>query len=267
VSIPRNTSSKRDAFGKALQVLWYITNLDGDALDKEWGVRELGSALHLTPASVYRILTMLTGHGLVHRNPKSGQYQIGTEYFRLALKLTSHFGVRNVGIPVMRELVAQCNETSFLGLYDPFRMEVMFVAAVNSNHPLRYVVQLNEWFPVYAGASGLAIMAYLSGDERKAIIERTGLVPITRNTITDAVALEEELERVRARGYAVSVGHRNLGAVAIAAPIRGHEGEVIGDLALSIPEPRFDPSKESELADIVVHHAKRISEKLKGVRA
>ncbi len=154
---PHKTSAKRDALGKALQVLWHIADVEGDVLIKEWGVRELGGALQLTPAAAHRTLTALARHGLVQHNPTSGQYQIGTEFFRLALKLTSHFGIRNVGIPVMRDLVEQCNETSFLGLYDRARMEVMFIAAVASSHPLRYVVPLNEWFPVYAGASGLAM--------------------------------------------------------------------------------------------------------------
>ncbi len=259
-------SRNRDAFGKALQVLWCMADSASDTYDRGWGVRELGQALHMSPASAHRLLTMLARHGLVQRNPQFGQYQVGTEFLRLALKLSSHFGIRNVGIPVMQALVAKCNETAFLGLYDAFRKEVMFVAAVNSSHPLRYVVELNEWFPVYAGASGLSILAFLPPEERQAVIERTGLVPLTKNTITDPALLEAELARVRGRGYAISFGHRNLGAVAIAAPIWGSDGRVIGDLALSIPEARFEPSMEPELASLVVDHASRISDKLVGAK-
>ena len=257
-------SRKRDAFGKVLQVLWRLVDSAHDSFEKEWGVRELGEELHLAPASVHRVLTMLSSYGLVQRNPKSGQYQIGTEFFRLALKLISRLDIRNVGLPVMQELVAVCNETAFLGLYDPFRMEVMFVAAANSNHPLRYVVPMGEWFPVYAGASGLSIMAFLSKDERQTIIQRTGLAPLTKHTITDAAVLEEELARVRVRGYALTCGHRHLGALAIAAPIWGPDGRVIGDLALSIPEARFDPGMEPKLARLVIEHADQITQKLGG---
>lgn len=260
-------SRKRDALGKALQVLWLLVDSAHDSYEKEWGVRELGEALHLPPASVHRVLTMLSSYGLVQRNPRSGQYQIGTEFFRLALKLISRFDIRNVGLPVMQDLVAVCNETAFLGVYDPFRMEVMFVAAANSSHPLRYVVPMNEWFPVYAGASGLSIMAFLPKDDRQAIIERTGLAPLTKKTITDPAVLENELARVRVRGYALSCGHRHLGAVAIAAPIWGPGGRVIGDLALSIPEPRFDPSMEPKLGRLVIEHADRITQNLGGRKA
>ncbi len=164
----------------------------------------------------------------------------------------------------MEALVAQCNETAFLGLYDPGRMEVMFVAAVNSSHPLRYVVPLNEWFPVHAGASGLSIMAFLPKEEQRAIIERKGLPAVTSNTITAPRTLEKELKGVQARGYALSVGHRTLGAVAIAAPIFEQYGRVLGDLALSIPEARFEASMEKTLAHLLIQHANRISDMLAG---
>lgn len=256
------TSGQRDALGKALQLLWWIVDTSDGSTDKEWGVRELAQGLHLPPATVHRGLTALMKHGLVQRNPDSGQYQLGMEFYRLAFKAQSHFGIRNASLPVMRNLVTQCNETAFLGRYDSFRMEMMFIAAVNSNHALRYVVPINEWLPVYAGAGGLAIMAFLPREERQAIIERTGLAPLTERTITDPVLLEEELARIRARGYAFSCGERNIGAVGVAAPIWGADGRVMGDLVVSIPEPRFDEAMVPTLATLVIQHAKRIMEKL-----
>jgi DNA-binding IclR family transcriptional regulator len=235
-----------------------------EAHAKGCGVRELGQVLGLSPASVHRLLAMLGEYGLIHHHPDSGRYHLGSEAFRLGLSLTAHLDIRNVGTPVMEALVAQCNETAFLGMYDPGRMEVMFVAAVSSSHALRYVVPLNEWFPVHAGASGLSIMAFLPRAEQRAIIQQKGLAAITPSTITDAELLEQELERIRARGYALSVGHRNLGAVAIAAPVFGRGGRVVGALALSIPQARFDPDMDERLPPLVVQSAKRITDGLEG---
>jgi IclR family transcriptional regulator, acetate operon repressor len=261
-TVPKKTSGRRDALGKALQILWWIVDTSGGSTDKEWGVRELAQGLHLPPATVHRGLTALMKHGVVQRNPDSGQYQIGMEFYRLAFKAQSHFGIRNASLPVMRDLVTQCNETALLGLYDSFRMEMMFIASVNSNHALRYVVPMNEWLPVYAGAAGLAIMAFLTKAERQAIIERTGLAPLTERTITNPIVLEEEFARIRARGYAFSRGERNIGAVGIAAPIWGSDGRVMGDLVVSMPEPRFNDAMVPTLASLVIQHAKRIIEKL-----
>jgi DNA-binding IclR family transcriptional regulator len=262
--MPELATEQRDALGKALQLLCWIIDASDDATDKEWGVRELSQRLPLPLATVHRLLTSLTKHGLLQRNQTSGQYRVGMEFYRLALKLRSHFGLRNAALPVIQELVAKCNEAVFLGMYDPFRMEMMFVAVINSSHPLRYVVPINNWIPVYAGASGLAIMAFLPREERETIIKRTRLAPVTARTITDPVVLEEELARIRKQGYALSYAQRTEGAVAIAAPIWGPDGRVMGEINISIPESRFDASMESTLAELVVQHAQRIMNKLGG---
>ncbi len=260
----RKAPGQRDALGKALQLLSWIVDAPHGGEIKGWGVRELAQHLHFPPATVHRVLATLLKHGLIEHNPASGHYQIGTEFYRLALKLQANFAIRNAGIPVMQDLVARCNEAAFLGFYDPFRTEMMFVALIDSSHPLRYVVPINAWIPVHAGASGLAIMAFLPPEERQAIIRRTKLRPVTKRTITDPAVLEDELARVRARGYALSFGQRTEGAVAIAAPIWGPDGRILGELNLSIPESRFDASMEHPLARLVIEHAKRIMEKLGG---
>lgn len=260
----RVTSRRRDALGKALRVLRWLVDATDDGPHKEWGVRELGEALQFPPASVHRLLAALLEHGLVRRNPDSGQYQIGAEFFRLAMKLSSRSGIRNASLPIMQDLVAQCDENALLALYDASRMEIMFIAAVDSNHPLRYVQTLNEWLPVYTGASGLAVMAFLPESERLAVIKRTGLTPVTRNTITNPALLEEELAKVRLRGYAFSRGQRNIGTVALAAPIWNPDGRVIGSLILAMPEPRFDKRLELRLARLIIQHADQITERIGG---
>jgi DNA-binding IclR family transcriptional regulator len=263
-TVNRADPVKRDAFGRALQLLRHIVDATDEAADKEWGTRELADALRLPPASVHRSLANLVSHGLVWRNPVSRQFQIGTELYRLTYKLNSRSGVRHASLSVMHDLVARCDENALLALYDASRMEIMFIAAVDSNHPLRYVQTLNEWIPVYAGASGLAIMAFLTKEECRAIINRTGLKPLTQNTITDPAKLVAELGRVQSRGYAFSRGHRNLGTVAFAAPIWAADGRVLGSLILSLPESRLDGPKEAQCARLIVEHANRITERIGG---
>jgi DNA-binding IclR family transcriptional regulator len=254
----RSTPPKRDALGKALQVLWAFVDTEGN--EKERGVRDLALKLNLLPATVYRTLASLQRYGLVQQNPESGKYRIGAELYRLALLVSSRFSFRDVALPVMRDLVAKCKETAFLTSYDPSRREMMFVAAVHSNHPLRYIVPMNEWVPIHAGATGLGIMAFLSEEEGAIIVAQTKLRPLTPQTITDRSVLYEELARIRAQGYAISRGQRNIGAVSIAAPLWDPRGMVAGDLAVSMPETRFESGMEQWLARLVLDHAARIME-------
>ncbi len=255
---------KRDAVAKTLDLLcWLVDNL-GENGGRAWGVRELAEQLGFSPATVHRALAGLMRHGFVQQGGSAGKYSIGMEVYRLALKVQPHLSLRNAAMPVMQELVAKCNEAAFLGFYDASRLEMMFVAVINSSHPLRYVVPINEWIPVHAGASGLAVMAFLPEAERRAIVERRGLPRITEATITDPDRLEAELAKVRRRGYAFSRGQRTKGAVAIAAPIWGPNGRILGELNLSVPEPRFDEHMTPDYATLVITHAQRITENLGG---
>jgi len=262
--VQRSDRTKRDVFGRALRLLDYIIESAEQRSHTDWGVRELSEALQLPPASVHRVLTLLTTHGMIQHNPGSRRFRIGGELYRLAFRLSSRASIRAAGIPVMRELAARCNENIFLGLYDAIRMEMMFVAAEDSAHSLRYDQPLNQWVPVYAGASGLAIMAYLSKATQREIVRRTKLRPLTKNTITSPAKLEQELHRVRMRGYAFSRGHRNLGTVAFAAPIWTPDAEVAGSLIVAMPETRLEPGMGPQFGKQVVEHADRLTEQLGG---
>jgi IclR family acetate operon transcriptional repressor len=236
-----------------------------DAAWQDWGVREVAARLGVSPSSAHRLLNLLQREGWIEADGASGRYRASLEFFRSAWRVAAAFPLHRAALPVMQSLVAACNETAFLGVYEPTRMEMMFLTSVESAHPLRYVVAIQEWLPVHVGASGLAIMAFLSAAERRAIVERTRLAPVTARSVTAPDALERELETVRRRGYACSHGQRIPGAVGMAAPVWGPAGRVVGDLVLTIPEQRFDAAAEPALAGLVVAHAHRITRELGGV--
>lgn len=251
-------NSQRNPIRKTLQVLnWMV-----EALPAAAGVREMAQALGVAPSTVHRILGQLEEEQIVQSEPDSGRYRLGVEFFRLAWRATSRFSISSAALPLMRELVAACNETAILGVYDSVRQEMIFTAAVESQHPLRYVLELNKWLPVYAGATGLAIMAFLPEQERREIVTRTRLAPLTERTVTDPARLEREMEQIRRQGYAITRGQRIPGAVGMGAPIWGPDGRVVADLALTIPEHRFEQESEGPLAHLLMHHAQRVTDRL-----
>jgi DNA-binding IclR family transcriptional regulator len=164
-------------------------------------------------------------------------------------------GNKNAALPILKQLVDECNETAILGLYDSTRQQMVFAASVESPHPLRYVLEFNQWMPLHVGASGLAILAFLPVEERGQIIRRAGV---------DADGLTAQIESIRSKGYAYTRGQRIPGAVGIAAPIRESRRGVIGDLVVTIPDQRFDPQREPELASLVMKFADQVSERLDG---
>lgn len=72
--------------------------------------------------------------------------------------------------------------------------------------------------------------------------------PATRRTIADVRALQEELGRIRAQGFAVDNEERTEGMRCVAAPIRTAHGETIAGLSVSDVVSRVTPERVAEIA-------------------
>lgn len=228
------------------------------------GVREMAAEFGWTPSTLHRILVLLENERWV--TAENGRYRLGLRFLNIALTAALDFPLLRAAMPHIDELVRETDETTLLGLFDPRRLEMTFVAAVESQQAVRYAADLRGTFaPLHAGAAGLAILAFLPETEQARAIRRRGLEAVTDLTIVDSAQLQDVLVAVRRDGYACTTGQRTPGCSGIAAPIIGPGGRVLGDIVLNMPESRFDPAREPELASAVLRCARAISEELEGI--
>lgn len=251
------SKSGRDPVGRALELLAWLA----DTGAAPCGVRDVARATGMSPTTVHRLLTTFEEHSLLRRD-ETGKYYAGLELFRLG-RLASQFSVKTVARPLLEQLAADTGETAMLGVYDQRRAEFMVIDSVQTTHPLRYVVTVNTWRPIFAGAAGLCILAFLDADERTAALRARPPHVITGRTLTSIAAIEEFCVDIRDRGYAISRGQRTEGAVGMAVPIRDADAKVIGDLCLTIPDNRFKDSDEERYAQSLRAAADTTSEMLR----
>lgn len=226
------------------------------------GVRELAGHLGVSPSTVHRLVTDLERIGLVSRSPQ-GSYRLGLEFLRIAWTTTARFPLHEVAGDTLRELAGGSGESSFFGVYGERRREMMFTLTVESPHPLRYTLPEGVWLSLHAGASGLAILAFLPEEVRDEIA-RGPLGATTSRTLVDAETLRRRLEKIRDEGYAITHGERIEGAIAIAAPVFGPAGAVVGATGITIPEARFNAAHSSSLAALVREAAQQLTGYISG---
>jgi IclR family acetate operon transcriptional repressor len=252
----------RDPLAKGLKLLrWLMLNAAETV-----SVREVAEQLAMPSSSVHRLMGVLAQEGVLQQRAEGGAYALSLDFFRLAHVVAGRTPLERIAVPHMRKLVEACDESAFFSLYDAGRQQMVTVAGFESSHALRYVVETQRWKHVHVGASGLAIMAFLPPEERRAIIARTGLEPVTALSITDPERLEQELARVRQRGHACTRGQRIPGAVGLAVPVFGPDAAVLGDIGLTIPEQRFDGAAEPRLAALLCACADAIMAEIGGRR-
>ena len=71
-------------------------------------------------------------------------------------------------------------------------------------------------------------------------------------------------DEVRKRGYAMSFGERDPETAAVAAPVFGPEGRLLGAMGITGPITRFQRSDLQSLAHTVLEAARRLSRELGG---
>jgi DNA-binding IclR family transcriptional regulator len=217
---------------------------------KPMGIRELSRAADVPASSVHRYTKVMDELGLIVAG--DGGYVAGPEFERLARLAVADAPVAFAAQSELDQLAKTTGETAVLAVFDHQRARVMFVAQSEGRHPLRYVLPLYEWISPLHGASGLAIVAFLSD---------TAVTELLTNEPTRD-ALQVELEGIQRRGFALSHGQRIPGAVGISSPVFSADGRVTGDISLTVPSSRFDAREQDRLVNAVRDAAARVSRAL-----
>ncbi|HTE59425.1 MAG TPA: IclR family transcriptional regulator [Solirubrobacteraceae bacterium] len=179
----------------------------------------LADACGLNRSTAWRILATLEHHGLVERDPDSNRYSLGVAVLKLAAA-AGHEPLVRLAHPVLRRLADATGETVNVAVAR--RLELVYADQVQARH-----VMAPNWLghtvPLHATSTGKAFLAALPPDELEAIV-RAGFERFTDTTITDPAALRAELERVRARGFAVSHGELEQALWGVSAAARDAAG-------------------------------------------
>jgi len=106
---------------------------------------------------------------------------------------------------------------------------------------------------------GKVLLAYKNPPEIKWIIANHGLRKMTTRTITDRVALDRELAKIRKQGYAIDNGEIMDNLRCIAAPIFNSEGKVEFAISVSALACSFRGKRFEKVRDELILTAESIS--------
>lgn len=216
------------ARGGSLTVEKAIDLLERVAASPE-GVRnlELAREVGLDKSTSHRLLSTLERRGLLERDPHTRQYMLGSRLIEFATgaAINSTLAARSG----LYELVALTGESAAFSLL--VGTTYVCVDAVHAPHELRFALDLGKPYPLNAGATGKAILAFNRKAARRLLREE--LPGYALNTITAPRELVAQLTQVRKRGYALSDGERVAGGCSIAAPVVASDGSAFGAVAVS----------------------------------
>ncbi|WP_026532576.1 IclR family transcriptional regulator [Arthrobacter sp. H41] len=209
---------------------------DGDA-----GVSDIAKEMGIHKSTASRLLGALVARDLVQQNSERGKYQLGFGILRLASSIPGRLSLVQQAQPVLRSLADEFRETVNLAvLHATYAINVDQAMGPSSLSTHDWIGSLT---PLHATSSGKVLLAALDEEERLRILKVTGLPGQTPKTITSRAELSRELTEVAEEGYAAVLEEFETGLNAIAVPVRGHSGAVIGAISLSGPAFRLDEER------------------------
>ncbi len=230
-----------------------------DALAKSkegLSLAELNMALKSPKSSLLNLLRPLVTDGYL--NCENGRYRLGASIFRLAGHIMSVWNFSSAYHRYLQELAARSHESVYMGVLDLVGRNITYVDAIESPHSVRFSVPIGAVRPLYPTAAGRVLLAFAEPTWLEEYLRTTNLEAHTPSTIATRTALREELERIRQTRLSVSLGELFAESAAIAAPVFGADGRIIGAIAIGAPVSRLEP-RLAELRPIVAEVAARAS--------
>ncbi len=220
--------------------------------DAELSVTELTRRVGVAKSTTSRMCAVLEQRGMLERSD-TGRYRLGAKLMEYGHLAKLRHGLSTQARVLLTEVRDAVGETVQLGV--PAGADVLYLERVEAVRSLRHSSESYRYTAVHRSSNGKVLAAW-NPDIAQARI-RAGLPASTGYTVVVPELFLEELARVRARGYAMSVEESELGGASIAVPVHGPpsaEGDrpVVASLGVAGPTRRIVELEAKHVAALKV---------------
>ena len=215
----------RSAIDKAFSLLRSFSAEDASGV----GVSELARRADLSKSTAHRILAALVENDAVERS--GNVYRLGTLCYDLVSNPEDeyHNTFSELLTPYLAALFEQTRHTVHLAYL--YGNQVAYINKLFTTRRISSPSRIGGRAPAYCTGVGKAMLAW-DQPRAKSVVE-SGLHPWTPYTITDPNEFWEELQRIRAEGFAYDNQEITLGLSCVAAPILGQNNVPVAALSVS----------------------------------
>lgn len=200
----------------------------------------------------------LEERGYVRRNRDGDRFSLGLKVLELSNHLLSAMTLHEVALPHMRELQRRFRETANLAVLED--CTIVYIEILESPQTFKMSSHVGGREIPHATSLGKAMLAFLPHEDVEHIVARTGFPERTDRTISSLPQLQDELEEIRRRGYAVDNEENEEGARCVGVPIFDHRGNVAAAMSISGPALRSSAGQIEEMSLALLEASAQISQ-------
>ena len=151
--------------------------------------------------TAHELLATLVSRDYLQKDEASNTFRLGVRLLQLGNAYSARFDMLAAANDAARELSSLSGETVSVALREG--ADVFYLAKVESRDKLRLPSSIGQRLPAHVTGLGKALLAYASPTAVRELYPHPDELPaMTGHSIRTLTGLQEELERVRARGVA-----------------------------------------------------------------
>jgi DNA-binding IclR family transcriptional regulator len=241
---------------RALDLLEALAGAD------ELGVSELAQQTGLVPSTAHRLLGTLVARGYAAQNPVTGRYLLGYKLLELTSGLSDRMArLRTAARPHLEAIQEETGETTNLCVLEG--RNVVYVDSVSGTRSVRLFTDIGHAIPAHTSGAGKALLAWRDPADVEALLGGGGELPAsTPRTLTTLGALQEDLAKIRRRGYSTDNEEHELGVGCVATPILDRSGSPLAAISVSGPTTRILHAETADTAGLLREHAEQVADLL-----
>jgi DNA-binding IclR family transcriptional regulator len=217
---------------RAIAILEIVARVDRPA-----PLSEIAAQCGLPAPTVFRILSMLEGAGLVQREPTGKTYSVGHRLASFGLDIMTNNSVRAERRAILRRVVDEIGETCNLAMFGGD--EIIYIDRVETAWQLRADLKPGSRVPLHCTSSGKLFLSLMPKAKRRRMLESLSFQRYTDSTITAIDRLEAQLEDIAVTRVGVNDEEFQAGVIGLAVPVMDARGHIIASVALQAPVARL----------------------------
>lgn len=222
----------------------------------ELGISTLSRSLKVSKSTVHRLASTLLAEGLLEQDPVTERYRLGLGLFTLGALVRQRLSVTSVAKDLLTDLRDEVRENVELAV--PKGHMITYIYDFESPQAVRLRPRLGMSVPAVDSTLGMAITAFQSEETISELLNGS----VSRPSAARRKELYQEIEKIRANGFAAEEENSKLGATCVAAPVRSASGSVIAAIGVTVPDQRVNAELMGTLARRVMETAQQISLRL-----
>ncbi|MEC0265022.1 IclR family transcriptional regulator [Paenibacillus anseongense] len=234
-----------------------IFELFGEVDTRELSLMDITRRLELPASSVFKILQNLVQRGYLEKDENGKMFHLGYKIFQIGAKYAQQTNLTTEFQYIAAQIVAEVNEAVYLAIRSD--RNILYIAEKQSTHHVRFVSHLGMKLPLHTTAMGKLFLSAMRDDDVVQLYSEQELGLLTDRTISDLEKLLEQLQEIRRDGVAFSEGEAVHGIRCTAAPIFNANQEMIAAMSISIPTTRWKEETCSQMTELVVQGAKKLT--------